>query len=61
LAAIYFGLSKSDIAERREKIVAFSELTDEMNTAVKYYSSGMYLRFGGFSGTSFRRWYFSNG
>lgn len=40
------GLSRRQIAERYEKIVEFSELSDFMDTPVKHYSSGMYVRLG---------------
>jgi len=43
-AAYLYGLSKEEIVEKREAIVEFSELRDRMHTAVKHYSSGMYLR-----------------
>jgi len=40
------GLSKKQILERYDKIVAFSELHQFMDTPVKHYSSGMYVRLG---------------
>ncbi|AWB46185.1 ABC transporter ATP-binding protein [Paenibacillus sp. CAA11] len=38
------GLSKQEIREKYDDIVAFSEIGEFMDTAVKYYSSGMYMR-----------------
>lgn len=38
------GLSKQEIKKKYEDIVAFSEIADYMDTPVKYYSSGMYMR-----------------
>lgn len=38
------GLSKQEIKTKYEDIVAFSEISDYMDTPVKYYSSGMYMR-----------------
>src|SRR5205823_6050252 len=40
------GLSRGQIDERLESIVAFSELSRFIDTPVKRYSSGMYLRLG---------------
>jgi ABC-type polysaccharide/polyol phosphate transport system ATPase subunit len=40
------GLSRQEIEARFEQIVAFAELEDFIDTPVKFYSSGMYLRLG---------------
>ena len=46
LNAAVLGISKEDVAERYDDIVAFSELGDYINMPVKHYSSGMYMRLG---------------
>ena len=38
------GMSKSDIKKRFDEIVAFAEVEKFLDTAVKHYSSGMYMR-----------------
>lgn len=38
------GLSKSEIDSRLDEIIEFSEIRRFMNTPVKHYSSGMYVR-----------------
>jgi ABC-type polysaccharide/polyol phosphate transport system ATPase subunit len=38
------GLSDRDIRARYDEIVAFSELAEFMETPIKHYSSGMYIR-----------------
>jgi len=40
------GLKRREIEERFDEIVAFSELEKFIDTPVKYYSSGMYVRLG---------------
>jgi len=40
------GLSRKQIDKRFDNIVAFSELEEFIDTQVKYYSSGMYIRLG---------------
>jgi len=43
---IMLGLSKREVEERFEEIVAFAELEDFIDAPVKTYSSGMYVRLG---------------
>ena len=40
------GLTRSEIRARFDEIVRFSELEDFIDTPIKYYSSGMYMRLG---------------
>ncbi len=40
------GLSKRQIDERLEQIIDFAEVDDFIDTPVKFYSSGMYVRLG---------------
>jgi ABC-type polysaccharide/polyol phosphate transport system ATPase subunit len=40
------GLTKAEVAERFDDIVAFAELADVIDTPVKFYSSGMFMRLG---------------
>lgn len=44
LNAAILGMSKSEIDERFDQIVAFSEIERFIDTEVKHYSSGMFLR-----------------
>ncbi|MCL5783765.1 MAG: ABC transporter ATP-binding protein [Patescibacteria group bacterium] len=40
------GLSKKEVDEKLNDIIAFSELEEFIDTPVKHYSSGMYMRLG---------------
>jgi ABC-type polysaccharide/polyol phosphate transport system ATPase subunit len=40
------GLTKAQVAERFDEIVAFAELREVIDTPVKFYSSGMFMRLG---------------
>lgn len=42
--ASIFGLNRKEIDERIDKIIAFSELGDFVDSPVRIYSSGMYMR-----------------
>lgn len=44
LNAAILGMSKKEIEERYDDIVAFSEIEQFIDTEVKHYSSGMFLR-----------------
>jgi ABC-type polysaccharide/polyol phosphate transport system ATPase subunit len=46
LNASVLGLSQQDVAEKFDRIVAFSELGEFIDMPVKHYSSGMYMRLG---------------
>ena len=46
LNAIILGMSRKEIRERFDEIVEFAELWDFIDTPVKRYSSGMYMRLG---------------
>lgn len=46
LNASFLGLDKNDIETHFDSVVAFSELEEFIDTPVKYYSSGMYMRLG---------------
>jgi len=46
LNAIILGMSRKEIRERFDEIVEFAELRDFIDTPVKRYSSGMYMRLG---------------
>ncbi|MGA9390307.1 MAG: ABC transporter ATP-binding protein [Candidatus Sulfotelmatobacter sp.] len=44
LSGAILGMSKSEIARKFDEIVTFAEIEKFMNTPVKHYSSGMYLK-----------------
>src|SRR4029450_13073347 len=43
---IMLGLSRREVEDRFDEIVAFAELEDFIDATVKTYSSGMYMRLG---------------
>lgn len=44
LLGLHAGMSRAEIVERRDEIVAFSELGDFIHLPIRTYSAGMYLR-----------------
>lgn len=46
LNGMLLGMTKPEVHERFDDIVAFAELADFINTPVKFYSSGMFMRLG---------------
>jgi ABC-2 type transport system ATP-binding protein len=46
LNAAILGMSKAETEARYDEIVAFSEIEDFLDTQVKFYSSGMFMRLG---------------
>jgi ABC-type polysaccharide/polyol phosphate transport system ATPase subunit len=46
LSGAVLGIDENELRERYDDIVAFAELEEFMDTPVKYYSSGMYMRLG---------------
>ncbi|HEX9364513.1 MAG TPA: ABC transporter ATP-binding protein [Candidatus Dormibacteraeota bacterium] len=46
LSGAVLGMKRNDIVRRFDEIVAFSELEEFLDTPVKRYSSGMYVRLG---------------
>ena len=44
--AMLLGLRRQDVEDRFDDIVAFAELRDSIDTPVKFYSSGMFMRLG---------------
>jgi lipopolysaccharide transport system ATP-binding protein len=46
LSGAILGMAKADIDRQFDEIVAFSEIERFLDTPVKYYSSGMYVRLG---------------
>lgn len=46
LNGVILGLTRKQVKERFEKIVEFAEIQDFIDTPVKHYSSGMYMRLG---------------
>ncbi len=46
LNGMLLGLSRAEVEERFDDVVAFAELEDFIDVPVKFYSSGMYMRLG---------------
>jgi len=46
LNGVMLGMTKAEVLSRFDEIVAFSELEKFLDTPVKHYSSGMYVRLG---------------
>ncbi len=54
LAAALLGLAPSEIARKREEIIAFADIGEHINDPIKHYSSGMVVRLGFAVATSLR-------
>jgi len=46
LSGAILGMSKSEIEARMDEIIGFSEIEEYLDTPVKFYSSGMFMRLG---------------
>ena len=46
LAAALLGLAPSEIAAKRDEIIAFADIGEHINDPIKHYSSGMVVRLG---------------
>jgi len=46
LAAALLGLSRTEIADKREDIIAFADIGEHIRDPIKHYSSGMVVRLG---------------
>src|SRR6202008_1534860 len=46
LAAALLGLAPAEIADRRDEIVAFADIGEQIDEPIKHYSSGMVVRLG---------------
>ncbi|RAX12736.1 ABC transporter ATP-binding protein [Photorhabdus bodei] len=44
LSGAILGMNRSEVKNKLDDIISFSEISDFINSPVKYYSSGMYLR-----------------